>query len=302
MPESIGDTDLYLHYDQATIFDRLYEKGVSWRVYFGDVPNSLVLRHQQQPHNALHYRLMHSFFDDVQGPANAFPSFSFVEPNYFKGEQNDDHPSHSTMRAQRLLAQVYNSLRKNAELWNSTLLVVLYDENGGFYDHVEPPSAVPPDQFQDKFTFDQLGVRVPALLVSPWVDRQVLSTTFDHTSLLKYLTDKWNLAPLTERVNQARTFADAIRSSPRTDTPESVPEPRLVAFATPFGISDEELAEPMNDLQKALSVLSEHLSNQTVLPTSPGPVVMEAAGPILAAEAVKQKVQAFLNQQKIAGS
>ena len=116
MPKTVLDTDLYWRYDQDTIFDRLYDKRIPWRVYFGDVPNSLVLRHQQEPDKALHYRFMDSFASDVQGPENDFPSFSLIEPNYMIGEQNDDHPSHSTMRAQRLLAHVYNTLRKREDL------------------------------------------------------------------------------------------------------------------------------------------------------------------------------------------
>jgi phospholipase C len=297
MPTSVLQTDLYLDYDQDTIFDRLSEKGISWKVYFGDVPNSLVLSHQRFPSHVFHYRLMHEFYEACQGPERQFPAFSFIEPNYFKGEQNDDHPSHSTMRAQRLLAHVYNILRKNSALWNSCLLVVLYDENGGFYDHVQPPAAVPPDQFQTNFLFDRLGVRVPALLISPWMGRRVLSTIFDHTSLLKYLIDKWHLAPLTERVNQAQTFAGAIRSSPRTDTPETVPVPPLLAFATPTGLSGQEMAEPTNDLQQALLVFSEHLATQTVPTTAPGRVVMQAAPPVLEGEIAKQRVLSFLNQQ-----
>src|SRR5579862_4507594 len=55
------------------------------------------------------------------------------------------------------------------DLWNSTLLIVAFDEHGGFYDHVPPPPAEPPDAHQEEYTFDQLGVRVPALLISPWV-------------------------------------------------------------------------------------------------------------------------------------
>ncbi len=302
MPQSIEDTALYLHYDQDTVFDRLNDKGASWRVYFGDIPQSLVLRHQQHPKNALHYRLMHEFFSDVQGPAGAFPSYSFIEPNYFKGEQNDDHPPHSTMRAQRLLAHVYNELRKNEALWDSTLLFVLYDEHGGFYDHVPPPAAVPPDQYQDKFTFDRLGIRVPALLVSPWVDRRVISTKFDHTSLLKYLTEIWGLGPLTERVKQADSFSEAFRSLPRTDTPVSVPVPALLAVEGPLGFTDQELAEPLNENQKALLVFSKHLEQQTVFSPAPGPVAMEAAlpeaGPLNEFQLAKRRVLAFLDQQK----
>lgn len=299
MPTSVHDTDLYLHYDQDTLFDRLNDRGVSWRVYFGDVPNSLVLRHQQHPRNALHYRLMHEFFADAQGPEPGFPSFALIEPNYMKGEQNDDHPPHSTMRAQRLLAHVYNALRKNGPLWNSTLLVVVYDENGGFYDHVSPPAAVPPDDHRDRYTFDRLGVRVPALLVSPWVGRSVVSDEFDHTSLLKYLTEKWGLAQLTARAQAARSFSAAVQTTglPRTDTPEAIPVPGLLAQAMPPAMSAEETAAPLNENQKALLVFSEHLQAQTAVPAAP-PVAMAGAAPHVGSEAAKRRVEAFLTQQK----
>jgi phospholipase C len=302
MPESIEDTGLYLGYDQDTIFDRLNEKGISWRVYFGDAPQSLVLKHQRLPINALHYRPMPTFFDDVRGPEEFFPSYSFIEPNFYLGEQNDDHPPHATMRAQRLLANVYNALRSNTALWNSSLLVVLYDENGGFYDHVSPPAAVPPDQFHDQYTFDRLGVRVPALLISPWVERGVISTSFDHTSLLKYVTEKSSLGPLTERVRQAESFAGAIRISgtPRTDTPPSVPVPPLTAPPGPLGVTAEELAAPVNENQHALMAFSKHLETQTLAPS--GPVVMDVApiapGKLLEFHRAKKRVLDFLDQQK----
>ena len=141
IPQGPFQTKYYAYYDQDTIFDRLNEKGKRWHVYFGDVPQSLVLTHQRRPSNALHYHLMHKFFDDAAN--GTLPDYSFIEPNYFRGEQNDDHPPHATGRAQRLLAKVYNAIRANEPLWESTLLVVLYDEHGGFYDHVVPPDAAP---------------------------------------------------------------------------------------------------------------------------------------------------------------
>src|SRR5207249_11093659 len=126
--------------------------------------------------------------------------FCFIEPRYYLPGQNDDHPPHTTLRAQALLGSVYNALRDNDPLWNSTLFVVLYDEHGGFYDHLPPPGAVPPDgHMLPNFRFDRLGVRVPALLVSPWVERTILKIALDHTSLLKYLIEKWDLGPLTNR-------------------------------------------------------------------------------------------------------
>jgi hypothetical protein len=275
-------------------------------VYFGDVPQSLVLLRQRWPHNAIHYRLMDGFIADVQGPESSFPAYTFIEPNYFKGEQNDDHPPHSTMRAQRLLGKVYNALRKNEQLWNSTLLVVLYDEHGGFYDHVEPPSAIRPDEHTDEYTFDRLGVRVPALLISPWVDRGILSTQFDHTSLLKYLIDKWNLEPLTERDRQATSIAGAIRTSrrPSSDTPKTVPVPvlnmRLAATQLPHGaaqdMTPDELTEPINDLQRSLIAFTQYLE-QNEMPPETRPKMM-AVGPLAEEQLAKERVERFLAQQK----
>jgi phospholipase C len=315
MPKSLLDTKYYLHYDQDTIFDRLNLAKKTWRVYFGDVPQSLVLVHQRRPENAIHYRLIHKFYDDVDD--GTLPEYSFIEPCYHKGEQNDDHPPHSTIRAQRLLASVYNALRKNEAQWTSTLLVVLYDEHGGFYDHASPPNATPPAQFAagDEYSFDRLGVRVPALLISPWVDRGVFKTDykFDHTSLLKYLTEKWNLAPLTDRVREAKSFAGAIRTTgrPRNDTPESVPAPPLVlsmaAAALPTGaaadMTADELTAPDNDLQKSLAIFAEHLETNE-LPVEAHLKVLAVAGPLSEGTIAKQRVLAFLNHQssKLGGS
>src|SRR5262249_4288650 len=154
------------------------------------------------------------------------------EPNYMKGEQNDDHPPHSAMRAQRLLGQVYNAIRANDNLWNATLLVVVYDEHGGFFDQKEPPAAVPPDDHQEQYEFNLYGVRVPALLVTPWVGKGVFSEELDHTSLLRFLIDRWGLAELTDRVRAAKSIVGAMQSSPRADTPASIPVPPL-AIAAP---------------------------------------------------------------------
>src|SRR5262249_25028042 len=115
------------------------------------------------------------------------------------------------MKAQKLIADMYNAVRANEDLWNSTLLIVLYDEHGGFYDHVPPPEAIPPDDFHGEYAFNRLGVRVPALLVYPWVEPGVFHEQLDHTSLLRYLTGKWKLGPLGNRTAAAKTFDNAIR-------------------------------------------------------------------------------------------
>ena len=212
----------YTEQTQDTIFDRLNDAQKSWKVYFYDFPASLLLKNQRQAANLENYRRFDKFFEDAAGPENEFPAFALIEPKYFGEAQNDDHPPHNIMKAEKLIADTYNALRSNQELWNSTLLVVLYDEHGGFFDHVPPPTnAVPPDEHTQSFDFTGLGVRVPAILVSPWCEAGVCHTQCDHSSLLKYLCDKWDLPPLGNRARTAASFGSAIRDKgePRTDTP-----------------------------------------------------------------------------------
>ncbi len=219
MPDSsVTDLPRYFQQTQDTIFDRLNDAGQRWKVYYYDFPSSWLLLRQLLPQNLLHYRHIDDFFQDARDEAN-FPEFVFLEPKYFGADENDDHPPHNIMKGEKVIADVYNALRSNPSLWNSTLLVVAFDEHGGFYDHVSPPGAVAPDGHQEEYTFDRLGVRVPALLISPWVSRTVEHTQFDHTSLLKYLIDKWNLAPLGFRAAAATSIGVALReTAPRTDT------------------------------------------------------------------------------------
>lgn len=103
----------------------------------------------------------------------------------------------------------------------------------GFFDHVPPPATIPPDHHLEDWTFDRLGVRVPAILVSSRVENGVNSSQFDHTSLLRYVIDKWDLGPLGLRAAQANSFADSIVSGVRTDMPPS-PSPLPLARFSPF--------------------------------------------------------------------
>jgi len=221
-PSGITDRNFgheIFYQNQKNIFDCLDEAKVTWRNYYGDFPISLVLTHQREPHNLINYRKMDSFFKDANSDATNFPAFSFIEPKYMGEDQNDDHPPHNTMKAEKLIADVYNAVRSNEKLWQSTLLIVNYDEHGGFYDHVQPPAAIPPDSHTEEYSFTQLGVRVPSLLISPWVKKGVEKTTYDHTSVLKYLSDKWQLSPLGERTKQANSIASALNfeQAPRQD-------------------------------------------------------------------------------------
>jgi phospholipase C len=210
MPDGVKQLGMLWTQTQDTIFDRINQRNervkeekISWHVYFYDFPSSLILRHQRRPENLANYRRINRFFEEARGPEADFPNFAFIEPKYFGIDQNDDHPPHNIMKAQKLIADVYNAIRSSPDLWASTLLVVVYDEHGGFYDHVEPPAATPPDSHHEEYSFDRLGVRVPALLISPHMSAGVVSTPLEHTSLLRYLMRKWGLDPL-----GARTMGD----------------------------------------------------------------------------------------------
>ncbi|HLY99473.1 MAG TPA: alkaline phosphatase family protein [Candidatus Angelobacter sp.] len=262
MPEStLQDLNpsFYFHQNQDTIFDRLNSAGRSWKVYYYDFPNSWLLLHQlEHPENLSRYHHIDKFFAEVSEPAG-FPDFVFIEPKYFGQDQNDDHPPHNVIKAEKLVADVYNALR-SSPLWDSTLLIVTFDEHGGFYDHVVPPPAIPPDDKQSRYAFNQYGVRVPALLISPWVGRRAEHTLFDHTSVLRYLSDKWGLAPLGQRTASANSIAAGItESTARTDT---VPFIR-VPYASLIAPSPELEKEDVSDHQEAIRGFSRLLERAT---------------------------------------
>lgn len=222
MPSTLFDPGWHT-YDQTTIYDLLEEKDISWRIYFDGVPHSIVMTHQLA--YASHYHIFTEFVDDCKGKESKFPSYVFIEPDYSGADQNDQHPPSNILNGDALIATVYNAIRSNNELWNSTLFIILYDENGGFYDHVIPPETVAPDWHKDVFKFDKLGFRVPAILISPHLAKGVDHTEYDHTSVLKYLCDKWSLNAqlLGGRTPLANSFGHLIEDAVRARSPKAAP-------------------------------------------------------------------------------
>ncbi len=210
MPDGIFN--LHLHwYNQTTIYDRLNEAGKAWKIYHGDVPQSLLLVHQLEPKNLRNYAKLGQFFVDLGAASKdkPFPEFVFIEPDYYTPGATDDHPPHDVLAGDRLIADVYNGVHASS-IWHSTLLVVVWDEHGGFYDHVPPPAAVPPDHHQEEYTFDRYGVRVPAILISPFTKPGFVATVFDHTSILSFVIERWQLGPLSSRVAEATSIGDSL--------------------------------------------------------------------------------------------
>jgi phospholipase C len=217
--------------DALTIFDKLDDAKRSWRIYAGDVPQSLsierlagrfLLEHLKAPQDR-HFRSLGQYFNDLQ--QGTLPNYSFIEPQYFNtplGQATDQHPPHDILLGEALLGHVYNSLLAS-NYWQDSLLLVLFDEHGGFFDSVPQPRGVPaPDDFvasQPVFDFTRLGPRVPAVLVSPWVEPGVDTTVYDHTSISATLNALFELGPagfLSKRDAAANAFSRNLAlSAPR---------------------------------------------------------------------------------------
>ncbi len=192
---SNGFIDNNLHdYSMRTVFENLEDNGNSWTVYFHDLPLTLTLNNVRA--SVANFKLFDDEFrDDCAN--GTLPSYSFIEPRYFDFlwlKANDQHPPHSVLPGELLLADVYEMLRASPQ-WETTVLVVLWDEHGGLYDHELPPAAVNPDgKSTPEFAFDRLGVRVPALIVSPYIPRRTIDhTVCDHTSAPAFLKRAFGL-------------------------------------------------------------------------------------------------------------
>ena len=217
-------------YRMKTIYDSLNENGLSWNIYYGDIPQSIILEHHWKTLD--HFKRFDKFYTDLE--KGNLAAYTFIEPRYVSFHEwkaSDQHPPHDVKLGEYLIAEVYDTLR-NSQFWEKSLLVVLYDEHGGFFDRVPPPGSVPsPDGKKSKnppFDFTRLGVRIPAILVSPFVEKgQVDSTIYEHSSLPATVKTFFNLPEsLTARDKAANTFEKNLsRSIPRNDTPLTLPVP-----------------------------------------------------------------------------
>src|SRR6185369_4077036 len=141
---------------------------------------------------------------------------------------NSQHPNYDVAPGEQLIHDVYYAVR-NGKGWNQTLLIVTYDEHGGCYDHVSPPTgAIPPDHTPGEFGFDfkRFGVRVPAVLVSPLIAPGTVfrvpagTMPLDHTSVLRTVENRWGIPALTARDASAPDVSAVLTlTKPRTDDP-----------------------------------------------------------------------------------
>ena len=219
-----------------TIFRRLDRHGYGWKIYFHDLPQTATLL-DLWPKIPTRFCLFEAEFER-HARSGRLPAYSFIEPRYFPSllgnkPPNDQHPPHNLLFGEQLIATVYNAVR-NAPTWPRTLLIITYDEHGGCYDHAPPPAAVPPGgPYPDGFHFDRYGVRVPAVIVSPYIAPGSVvrpppqpdgapAAPFDHASIPATLHKLFNIgAPLTPRVAAAPDLLSALTlDSPDNQGPE----------------------------------------------------------------------------------
>jgi phospholipase C len=201
----------------GTIFQRLTSFGIDWANYATQFPLGATPELFPVVDNPLesgsHLRTFDQFFTDAA--AGTLPSFSFLDENY--GTQSQENPQNLVV-GEAMLARVVQALG-NGPGWANSLLVLTYDEHGGYYDHVPPPVALAPDSLAPVVApgestydgFERYGFRVPGLIVSPYSKRQHVShTVFDHTSMLALVERKWNLPAMTYRDANANDLTDLI--------------------------------------------------------------------------------------------
>jgi phospholipase C len=222
--------------NQDLVYDWLGARGIGWRSYVsgGFVPFFLMM-----PKWTIKIGLSLAFGDGPFRRLGKFaanwaspktmPQVIFIEPEYGDAPgrtPNDDHPPAPVVRGQQLVADVYNILISNPGRWSRTMMIVTYDEHGGFFDHV-PPLPIPGKAGSTAFA--TTGPRVAALLVSPHVGQgQVFSEALDHTSFLQLLADRFTSdgkysQPVTDRNVALGRLSRALLATPRTGTPPALP-------------------------------------------------------------------------------
>ena len=191
----------------GNIFERLDAHRISWKNYHSDVPSVAILLEYALAHDKNIVPISQFFTDAASGN---LPSFCIVDPTFNGGsEENPD----DIRIGEQFCSQIINAAMAGPG-WKKTLLVWLYDEHGGYYDHIPPPSAVAPDDIPPDLAagdlpggYNRYGFRVPAVIASPYAKRGYVSSVVrDHTAILKLVERKWNLASLTRRDAAADDF------------------------------------------------------------------------------------------------
>jgi phospholipase C len=219
----------------GTIGDRFDAHGITWTVYCAKYPigDTFELYPSDSLVVAQHKASFDQFFTDAA--AGNLPSFSLVDPDY--GTQSQEDPQNIVL-GERVIAQVVHAVGASPK-WRSTILIITYDEHGGYYDHVPPPAALAPDSVAPQVQigeaqydgFARYGFRVPSVVVSPYAKTNYVShVVYDHTSILAFVERKWNLPAMTLRDANANHILDFLDTGAMAKRKPTFPElPKLAA-------------------------------------------------------------------------
>jgi len=265
----INNSPAHFPYLMPSIFERLNGRDDGWRVYYHDIPQSLTLARLWN--HLDRFRHFNEFARDAA--AGTLPCYSFLEPRYFPdaglGMPNDHHPPHDIVFGEQLIATVYNAVR-DSPLWESTLLVITYDEHGGCFDHAPPPLAVAPGDghVADGFEFNRYGVRVPAVLISPYIapgtilraapkglPHQGPPYPFDHTSIIATVRKCFDLSgQLSARDGAAPDLSPVLTlDGPDNNSLDLLQVPSYTP--SPQDLRDA-IGKPLTDMQQSLHRLA----------------------------------------------
>jgi len=266
----------------GTIYERLRDGGKDWCIYHDGLPQAAGitnLRDEYINRFTEKFQGMDHFFDDLEKTDLA--DYNFIEPRYDPGNNyldgNSMHPLNDIRKGERLVKRVYEALR-NSQYWADTMLIITFDEHGGFYDHQPPPATTQTGDDSKyananyRFGFDRLGVRVPAIVVSAYTrkgtiigdDPGAASTVFDHSSVLATVEKRFGLEPLTKRDREANTLEVAINlTAPRllptealTKLPKLASAKAVARAAKPAGIFAAKANAPLSANQKTMAALA----------------------------------------------
>jgi phospholipase C len=198
---------------QLSIFDRVIGAGLKAGYYYWDEPMTGLFASQR--YNDISHSKDQFFADAAAG---TLPNVTFIEPDYgtiaeFKGTSNDYHPHGDVLVGEAYLAEAYDAIKTSPQ-WDRTVFVLNFDENGGFYDHVDPPTVIDDNVNPNPGphpNYSQLGFRVPAIAMGPFAPKKIESAgPYEHCSILRMIEWRWGLEPMTARDANAKNLAEAL--------------------------------------------------------------------------------------------
>lgn len=250
-----------IQFENGTIFDALSAKfgsDADWKIYMDESGPILGTVAQVRSLEGISWYNQHDLDDFADDLANGYNyAYTFIEPGYGNASSDftdgsSQHPMDVVTSGEALIKQVYETIR-NSPVWNQSMLIITYDEHGGFYDHVSPVPITPPgdksvpfstnDPYPNQgltFNFATSGLRVPAVIISPWIQKNIIDhTMYDHSSIPATLEQNFGLAALTARDANANNFMHLVGSTQRTDCPTTLSNPAdpSVFPPTPPGVT-----------------------------------------------------------------